>query len=1117
MLKQCTIQFWKFMRFTAFQFCLLLLLAGLALAEDSGAQDFLNQRVSLDCKGQSIKAVLRLLETSADVQFLYSTQQIQANRKVTLEAHNEKLSDVLDRLLKPLSITYELSGKQIVLSRLDHSMLRTELQPLGSLTIPLHEVADRTITGLVTDDKNEPLPGVSIVVKGTQRGTTSDSQGQFSLGVPDGVATLVLSFVGYIAKEVIIGNQTRLTVSMSVDDKTLSEVVVVGYGTQSRRNVTGSVTKIDMKQTENLPNTNVAQALRGRVAGVQFTDSGRPGQGGTILIRGQRSISAGNNPLIILDGIFFEGSLNDINPGDIESMEVLKDASATAIYGARAANGVILITSKRGTSEKPTIRVSAYYGASNWSYKPKLLTPDRYIQKTLDWRTQSGLTADPAQIGSYLTATEAKNYAAGITIDPWKEVSQTAGIQNYDVSISGRNARTNYFISGNINDDRGLIYNDNSKRISLRVNLDNQITSWLKIGVNAQFAERDLSGNEGNVASAYGATPYSAVWLDEAHTDPAPLSNEDGLITGMLFDAIIKKNRELQRNLFANFFGIVDIPFLPGLTYRVNYSPNYRWYNLDNFTPIYQRNSQNYTGSVSRRNDLNKNWVLENIVTYTRQIGASHNLDLTLLYGRNEAYSETVSAMGNDFTGTSDANGWDNLSLAKIQTNTSSASDINAISSMIRLNYRFKDRYLVTLTTRRDGNSVFGSTHKFGVFPSAALAWIASDEPFFKKNPLVNLLKFRVSYGSVGNQAISAYQSLTKQGQVQYVFGDGGTTSTGLYPLNLANPNLQWETTTTANLGVDFEILKGRIGGTVELYSMDTKDLLLTRQLPSPTGFASILTNVGSTNNKGIELTINTLNLKKGLFEWSSNLTFSTNKNKIIHLYRSDANGDGIEDNDVSNKWFIGQPISVVYDYRIAGVYQVGDNIPTGQKAGFLRLEDANGDGVIDANDRQILGTLQPKYRWSLSNSIRYGQFNLMVMLNALQGWLGSDPRLALTQNAGGVGNGNLTGRPSNFIDTGWWTPENKSNTVSSLVYTNPYNHGYYESRDFVRLQEVSLSYEFPRALTTSLKMASLKAYLSGRNLYTVTKWRGMDPESGSTPSDFPMPRTVSVGLNLSF
>jgi TonB-linked SusC/RagA family outer membrane protein len=564
--------------------------------------------------------------------------------------------------------------------------------------------------------------------------------------------------------------------------------------------------------------------------------------------------------------------------------------------------------------------------------------------------------------------------------------------------------------------------------------------------------------------------------------------------------------------------GLGDVYKRQGLSYRINYSPNYRWYNLDNFSPIYQRNNVNNLGSASRRTDYNKTWVLENILTYAKQIGQDHNFDVTLLYGRNQAFNQSLTGSGTDFSGSSDANNWNNLSLAKIQTASTSASNIDAISSMARLNYRYKNRYLLTLTARRDGNSVFGANNKFGTFPSAAVAWIASEESFMKSLPVINLLKFRASYGSVGNQAISAYQSLTRQGQVQYVYGDGGVTSTGLFPANLANSNLGWETTTTTNVAVDFEVFKNKIGGTIEYYNMDTKDLLLTRQLPGPTGFSSILTNVGATNNKGVEVTINTVNMQKGKFEWTSNIAFSTNDNKIVHLYGTDANNDGIEDNDLGNRWFIGQPISVAFDYRLDGVYQVGDQIPTGQKAGFFRMQDANGDGKIDVNDRQVLGTLQPKYRWSLTNNFKYGQFNLMITLNALQGWMNNNNFLALDNGGGGNGAGNFPGRAANFLDADWWTPENKSNTRSSLVYTNPYGHFYYQNRDFVRIQEVSLSYDFPRSMLNRFKLSSLKAFVSGRNLYTFTDWQAMDPESGQgSRGAFPTPRTISAGLNLSF
>ena len=977
--------------------------------------------------------------------------------------------------------------------------------------------AQREIRGTVIDEATKaPLAGVTVEVKGASSGTSTNENGQFVLRV-SGNAVLTFSNVGYQSTE-ISADKDVINVVLKKDTKSLDAVVVVGYGTQSKRNVTGSVVKVDLKQTENLPNNNAGQALRGRVAGVQFTENGRPGQGGTILIRGQRSISANNNPLIVLDGIIFEGSLSDITPSDIESMEILKDAAATAIYGARAANGVILITSKKGVSEKPIIRVSSYYGVSGWSYKPKVLGPEGYIRKVLDYRRQNGMEAstDPQKIAGYLTATEAKNYLAGKSINTWDVVSQDASVQNLDLSISGRANKTNYFISGSYNNEKGIVLNDNAKRISLRVNLDNQITNWLKVGVNAQFTERDLSGVNADVDAAFRGSPYGSVWLDEAQTDPNPTPTEELLNGSIIFEALTTQNREMYRNLFANFYGVVDIPFIKGLTYRINYSPNKRWFNLDNFVPIYQRNTINNLGNASRRVDFNESYVLENIVTYNKKIDRNHNIDVTLLYGRNRAYTETMTSTGADFTGSSDANGWNNLSLAKIQTVSSGAEEVNAISSMARVNYRFMNRYILTATARRDGNSVFGAKNKFGVFPSVGLGWIVSDELFFKNIEAVRMLKFRASYGSVGNQAISAYQSLTRQGQSQYVFGDGGTTSVGLYPTNLANENLGWETTTTANAALDFELFKDKIGGTVEVYNMNTKDLLLTRQLPTPTGFSSILTNVGATNNKGIEVSLNTVNIQSNKFEWSSNLAFSTNKNKITHLYRSDINGDGIEDDDIGNRWFIGQPISVAYDYRVIGVYQEGDVIPAGQKVGFMKLEDTNGDKKIDPSDRIILGTLQPKYRFGLSNNLRYRNFNLMVMLNALTGWTANNSRMSLDNAAGS--NGNYPGR-ENLLDAGWWTPENKSDTRPSLAYTNPFNHGYYESRDFLRIQEAALSYEFPRSILERLKINSLRAYVSGRNLATFTKWQSMDPETGyaNRTGLYPSSRTVSVGFNLSF
>ncbi len=1108
------------MKITLTPLLFVCLLTTLSFAENTFGQERLQEKITLNLKNTDLKTVLKNIERKANVVFSYQKGVLANDEKLTIDIKDETLESVLQRILIPRQISYQvIKANKIVLTRRILGNLPEESEPkLVPTTLDLK--LDQTITGTVTDENEAGLPGVSILVKGTQKGTTTDQNGKYRVAVADGNAVLVFSFVGYISQEIEAGNQTSINIVLKPDLKALEEVVVVGYGTQSRRNVTGSVTKVDMKQMEGLPNTNISQALRGRVAGVQFTDNGRPGQGGGLLIRGQRSITAGNNPLIILDGIFFEGSLNDINPGDIESMEVLKDASATAIYGARAANGVILVTSKRGTTEKPQIRFSALYGLSQWSHKPTLLSPERYLQKILDYRSQAGLVADPAKVADYLDATEKKNYLAGNAIDPWELVSQSAGIQNYDLSVSGRSEKTNYFISTNYNIDKGLIFNDNANRKSVRVNLENQILDWFRIGTNAQYAERDLSGINGSVTSAFWTSPFISPWLDADPTQPNPFPTEDQLAGPVLFNAIVNQNEEIQRNLFANFYAAIDIPFISGLAYRINYSPNYRWYDLNNFSPVYQRNGVNNTGSASRRADFNRTWVLENIVTYNKQLNQNHAFDVTLLYGRNQNFNRSLVGSGVDFTGSSDANGWNNLSLAKIQTTTSNASQVDAISSMARLNYRFKDRYLFTLTARRDGNSVFGGNNKFGTFPSAAVAWIVSDEPFMKKFSGINSLKFRASYGSVGNQAVSPYQSLIRQSQSQYVFGDGGATSVGLFPANMANPNLTWETTTTTNFALDFDLFKGRIGGTVEWYNLDTKDLLLNRQLPTPTGFGSVLTNVGATNNRGVELTLTTQNLKSGKLEWTSSLAFSRNINKIVHIYKSDVNNDGREDDDIGNGWFIGKPIQIIYDYTFDGIYQVGDQIPVGQKAGFVRMKDLNNDGKINADDRSVVGNKDAKYRWSLTNNLKYGNFNLMVMLNSLMGWQRENYLGALFERAGNT-SGNFPSRVTNFQDLGWWTPENKSNTRSSMVYTNPFASAaeLIESRDFVRIQEVSLSYHLPKTLLNNWKINSASVFLSVRNLHTFTKWTGMDPESGYNDRGniFPTPRTGSLGLSVSF
>lgn len=999
-------------------------------------------------------------------------------------------------MLNPLQSKrwHQHSGRLVLLFILS---LCCSFATLASTTLP-----DRIIRGTVRDaENNTPLPGVNVLIKGTQRGTVTNGEGQYELTVPDQNAQLVVSFVGYLSKTVDVGRNATVDISLQVDQKTLDEMVVVGYGTQSRRNVTGSVTKIDMKQTENLPNTNITQSLRGRVAGVQFTDNGRPGQNGSILVRGPRSLSGGNNPLIVLDGIFFNGSLAEINPNDIESMEVLKDASAAAIYGSRAANGVILITSKKGTTEKPTIRVNAFYGVADRSYKVNLLTPERYLQRKIDYNKAVGLPTN--SISDYLHPSEVANYEAGRVVDHWDLVSQNSSIASYDLSLSGRTNRTNYYLSAALVDEKGLYLNDNMKRISLRANIENQVTDWFRVGLNSTYSWRDYSGREPDQASNIG--PYATPFTDgnpNFYLLPEDQTNQ----ANPLRVAYLTQNEEIWHNLFTNFYAIADIPFVKGLSYRVNYSPNYRWQHNYNFLRQDKLATANTT-NASKFNREDFDWVLENIVTYNHQFNRDNALDVTLLYGRNHMGWESTTANASQLS--SDALGWNNLGLGGLMTTSSDAQALDGISSMLRFNYRFKNKYLLTLTARRDGSSVFAANNKYATFPSGSLAWVASEEDFVKKFNFIDLLKVRLSYGAVGNQAINPYQSLSLSSINRYVYGDGGVSSLGVFPSRMANSDLKWETTYTTNAAIDFELFKGRLGGTVEYYNMDTRDLLVQRSLPTMTGYTSVWTNIGASNNKGFELSLNTVNVRKGKFEWSSNLVFSTNKNKIVHLYNSDTNGDGREDDDLGNRWFIGQPMNVAYDYVFDGIYQEGDDIPAGSKPGWVRLKDLNGDGKIEpTNDRTIIGqTGQPQYRWGFTNTLRYDRLTLSVFVNAMQSWISSidlDP-------------GIHTHRNYNRIDADWWTPENKSNTSPSVTYVNPLGHGYYRSRDFIRLQDVSLTYDLPTTLINKAHLTNARVFLSGKNLVTFSKWPGADPESGATQNGIPASRIVTVGVNVGF
>ncbi len=979
------------------------------------------------------------------------------------------------------------------------------------ITVPSFVIAHaqelRTVKGTVTGSTG-PLDGISVVVKGTDQGVTTDMNGEYTIPVNTG-ATLVFSSVGYQSVEIPVDNRSVIDVELFSLAKVNEEVVVVGYGSQSRRNVTGAISKVDMKTTEALPNTNVTQALRGRVAGVQFTDNGRPGQNGSILIRGPRSLSAANNPLIILDGAFFNGSMLDINANDIASLEVLKDASAAAIYGSRAANGVILITSKKGTSEKPTIGVNLFYGRSEWAEKMKLLSPERYLEKSMEIRRLRNIPYDPNDPSTFLTITEAENYNNGKTIDPYDMVSQQGQILSADVSVARKTKLTNYYMSASMSKENGLIYNDDIKRLAVRLNLESKITDWLTLGTRTMFSENDQSGISANLSQVLRQSPFGTWYRDDGSPTQFTVPEDQGASPNPLRDAYLTSNDYVRSNLNANFYADVKIPKIKGLSYKLNFTNNHRWLReyVATRQDIYLTGTNN--SGASKRNWRANDWVVENILDYNFRIGNAHKFGLTLLYGENRDFEETTTANADQLE--FDAFGWNRLNVGALQTVSSSAQKVTGVSSMARLNYRFLDRYLLTLTARRDGSSVFAANNKYATLPSIAVSWIASEEKFLRDISFINFLKLRASYGAVGNQAISPYQSLSRASISRYVFGP--ESALGIYPSSIPNSELKWETTYIANIAADFQLLNSRIGGTIELYDMNTHDLLVERSIPIMTGYSSIWTNLGQVNNKGIEVTLNTVNIRSGKFEWSTDFVLSRNKNKIVSLYGTDADGDGKEDDDLGNRWFIGHPIDVYYDYEFDGIYQEGSQLPAGYQVGFARFKDLNKDGKVEAtHDRTIVGQGgQPKVRWGITNNLTYGDFRLSVFINAMQGWIATFNELDFLNNSLDPV------RPVNMYDGGWWTPENKSETRPSLEYRRSVlGHSWYASRNFVRIQDVSLAYNLPTSFLKKYRLTRLNAFISGKNLATFTKWPGHNPESISSER-YPIARTYAIGFKLEF
>lgn len=963
--------------------------------------------------------------------------------------------------------------------------------------------ANAEISGVILDVKGLPIPGATIKNETTSKIAISDGNGRYKITGVKG-ETILFTFVGYTAKTVVLGNQTQLNVTLAeASDKMLNDVVVVGYGTQKRSDVTGSVVSVPKSRLSQLPVTNVLQSIEGAVAGVNVTTtSSVPGSQPNALIRGQNSITAGSGPYVVVDGVPLSktgGSLNDINPNDISSVEILKDASATAIYGTNGSNGVILITTKRGTSGKPVIRYNGYAGIDNLAHILEPRSGAEYVQKYADFLKQTG----QVQQRPVPNIGELPAYNAGTTIDWVDEATQQGKIQDHNVSISGGSPDVKYFISGDYLNQKGVIKGYDFKRIGLRSNLDVNVTSFLTVGTSLFLTSNNYDGGRANLLLATAMSPYGQEYDANGNYTIYPM-NPEQLYTNPLLGL---KTTQISRTTNINGNGYAEIKFpgaLTGLKFRLNAGYTYFPERRGSYTG---RLANDLNGTASSLNASTNSYTIENILTYSKDI-KKHHFDFTALYSAQERKYNSTTAGAVGFV--NDELGLDNIGAGATQTSSSYRDRYGLNSQMGRLFYSYDSRYLLTLTARRDGSSVFGvNTTKYGVFPSAAVGWNITNESFMKNVKLINNLKLRLSYGKTGNEAVGVYRTITTDGTARSPFN--GISTIGVLAGNLGNSLLQWETTKTANIGLDFGILNNRVTGSVEAYQNKTSGLLLNRSLPIITGYTNVLDNIGKTTNKGLEVTLNTQNVAGKDFRWETMIVFATNKNKITDLY-----GDGKD--DLGNRWFLGKPISVVYDYKMTGIWQTGEDVskqdPTA-KPGSLKFADLNGDGKITGDgDRMILGQTTPKWTGGLTNTFHYKNVNLSIFIQTAQGMTKNNPDLTY---------GDETGRRNTPAEIGYWTPENQSQTRPALSYNNTLGYGYASDASYTRIKDVTLSYVFSQNLLDKLHLGSLTIYASGRNLYTFTNWIGWDPEnnystrgSGDWTNNYPLTRTFVLGLNVS-
>ena len=979
------------------------------------------------------------------------------------------------------------------------------------------------ISGKVTL-KGEPLPGVAVVLKGTTVGTSTDINGTYTISVPESPGTLVFSFIGTTNKEVAFKGPGTINAALSEDAKALQEVQVVGYGTQKKSQVTGAISSLSSREISEMPITNARQAIQGRAAGVDVVQAGsKPGAGPQIRIRGRRSFNASNDPLYVVDGIPLSGGIDDINPQDIASMEVLKDASATAIYGSRGSNGVVIITTKRGVAGKTQVTYDAFVGMNSSLGRIEVFDGPGFAEYKRESRRAIGQyplgPATPDADAKIFEPVELESIQMGRSTDYVDAMLRTGMIQSHQLGVSGGSEKTTFNISGNFFEDIGVVKMQDFSRYTFRVNLDHKINDKLRVGTSSLFVYSVRNGENFNpLGGAFAENPLGRPYNEDGSINFLPTN--DGLRTNPLAEIVpgAQVDETKRYRIFNSIYGEWDIA--EGLKYRVNFGPDMTIRRSGRFTGS-QTNARRggaATGSIFEEFVLN--YTLENILSYNKQFNDVHNFSFTGLQSiqRDRYENSSINVLGipdenQQFYALGDA--------SRITGANTDLRTWTLLSYMGRVNYDFKNRYLFTATMRADGSSRFGENTKFGYFPSIALGWNLTEEPFMSGVRWIDNAKLRVSYGAIGNTAINPYQTQALLGRTSYAWDN--TPAYGYRPSSIGNPDLRWETSVTANAGMDFSFFSGRVSGSVEYYVTNTTALLAPQPLPTSIGFGGYVTNIGHTRNKGVELTLSTINVDRGDFTWSTDFVFNRNREAIVEL----ANG---KVDDVDARRFIGQPLSVFYDYRKVGIWQADqadEALVYQDKVGQVRVEDVNNDGKINADDRQILGSAVPKFAGGVTSRFTYKNFDLSFFVFGRYG--------QMIRSRFHDSNNSLAGRYNNLA-VDYWTPNNPTNNFPQPVVTQEfpkYNSSLtYFDGSFLKVRNINFGYNVPKAFASKLRMDNLRVYASIQQPFIFasyrSKYQGIDPETyvdgdqgvggGEINSNVtPATKVMTLGVNARF